>query len=351
LLRILPRRAMRSSFRPFRDSGRGGVGALGENVYAALDLGTNNCRMLVARPGNRGFHVIDAFSRATRLGEGLAGSGRLCEAAMERTIQALKLCVDKMGRRGVTRARHVATEACRQAANCDGFVARVAAETGIEIEIIAAAEEARLALAGCAGLLDPRLGHALVFDIGGGSTELMWVRHERGAPERIEAVTSVPVGVVTLTESRGAQLSSLAGYDRLVAELVERFRPFEDECRLAGRIAARKLQILGTSGTVTTLAGVYLDLPRYDRSAVDGVVMPYSAVGAISRRLAATPPERRADHPCIGTDRADLVVAGCAILEAICRVWPLGRLRVADRGVREGMLLTMMQADMTAAAE
>lgn len=338
------------AIRPTEGADRRRAGCADGNVYAALDLGTNNCRMLVARPGRHGFHVVDAFSRATRLGEGLAASGALSDSAMARTVAALKLCVDKMGRRGVTRARHVATEACRRATNCDDFVARVAAETGLEIEIISAQEEARLALAGCAALLDRRISHALVFDIGGGSTELIWVRLDRGAPEHIEAMASLPVGVVTLAETCERELSSVDGYGRIVAGLEEGFRGFEADCRLAGRIRARKMQMLGTSGTVTTLGGVYLDLPRYERTAVDGLVMPFSAIEAMSRRLAGLSLAERAAHPCIGRDRAELVVAGCAILEAICRVWPLGRLRVADRGVREGMLLNMMQAETAAAA-
>lgn len=307
--------------------------------------------MLVAKPAVRGFQVVDAFSRATRLGEGLAGSGALSEAAMERTIQALKACVDKIGRSGVTRARYVATQACRQANNCCDFISRVSSETGLAIEIISAQEEARLALAGCASLLNRRLTHALVFDIGGGSTELMWVRLDRGVPEHIEAWASLPFGVVTLTETEDVALSSLAGYERLVAALAEQFRPFETTCRLEGRIRTRKMQMLGTSGTVTTLGGVYLDLPRYDRTAVDGLVIPFAAIADVSHRLAAMAPEERREHPCIGQERSELVVAGCAILEAICRIWPLGRLRVADRGVREGLLLNMMRADVAAAAE
>jgi exopolyphosphatase/guanosine-5'-triphosphate,3'-diphosphate pyrophosphatase len=307
--------------------------------------------MLVARPAVRGFQVIDAFSRATRLGEGLAKSGTLSEAAMDRTILALKTCVEKIGRRGVTRARYVATQACRQASNCSDFIDRVTDQTGLEIEIISAQEEAGLALAGCSGLLDRRLTHALVFDIGGGSTELIWVRLDRGTPEHIEAIASLPFGVVTLTETQGEALSSLDGYDRLVSALSEEFRAFENRCCLAGRIRARKMQMLGTSGTVTTLGGVYLDLPRYDRLAIDGLVMPFSAITEVSRRLAAMTPEERCQHPCIGQERSELVVAGCAILEAVCRIWPLGRLRVADRGVREGLLLNMMRADVAAAAE
>jgi exopolyphosphatase/guanosine-5'-triphosphate,3'-diphosphate pyrophosphatase len=189
-----------------------------------------------------------------------------------------------------------------------------------------------------------------VFDIGGGSTELMWVRIERGRPAHIEAMASLPVGVVTLAETRDGELAAPGGFQRLVEELIERLRSFEDDCRLAGRIRARKVQMLGTSGTVTTLGGIYLDLPRYDRSAVDGLTMPFTAISAMNRRLAGMSAAERAAHPCIGRDRADLVVAGCAILEAICRIWPLGRLRVADRGVREGLLLSMMQGEPAAAA-
>lgn len=319
-----------------------------DGVYAALDLGTNNCRMLVARPNGHGFRVVDAFSRITRLGEGLTVSGSLSATAMRRTVEALKTCADKMVRRGVTHARHVATEACRQASNVDVFVAQVAAETGLGIEIISAEEEARLALAGCAPLLDRGLGHALVFDIGGGSTELMWVRVERHRPPRIEAVTSLPIGVVTLAERRGADLGGEAGYVDVVQEVIAQFAPFEERCRLGGRIRTRSLQMLGTSGTVTTLGGIHLDLPRYDRSEVDGLVMPFNAIHAVSRRLAAMSHAERAAQPCVGRERADLVVAGCAILEAICTVWPVGRLRVADRGVREGMLLGMMRAGVAA---
>lgn len=316
-----------------------------DGVYAALDLGTNNCRMLVARPHGRGFRVIDAFSRITRLGEGLTASGALSAAAMGRTVDALAACAEKMVRRGVTRARHVATEACRQATNCDHFLSRVAAETGIEIEIITAEEEAGLALAGCAALLDRRLSDALVFDIGGGSTELMWVRVERGRPPRIEAFTSLPIGVVSLAEQRAGDLGGIAGYRRVLGELTARFAPFEERCRLRRSIRAHSLQVLGTSGTVTTLGGVHLGLPRYERAAVDGLLMPFHAIHAVSRRLAAMDHAERAAQPCVGPERADLVVAGCVILEAICNLWPVGRLRVADRGLREGMLLGMIRAD------
>lgn len=312
-------------------------------VYAALDLGTNNCRMLVARGSAHGFRVIDAFSRVTRLGEGLAETGELSEQAMRRTLDALRACVDRMARNQVTHARLVATEACRRAANCAQFTARVAAETGLMLDIIPAIEEAGLALAGCAPLLDLRVPWSLVFDIGGGSTELVWVR--TGPRDRaVEGVHSIPLGVVTLAEQRGAELADADGYQRVVEDIQLALAPFEGRHAIAGQLVHGQVQMLGTSGTVTTLAALHLELDRYDRQAVDGVVLTFAEIAAITRRLFLMTPAERSAHPCIGIERGDLVMAGCAILEAVCRLWPLGRLRVADRGVREGVLIELMKA-------
>lgn len=311
-------------------------------IYAALDLGTNNCRMLVARPqGRRGFRVIDAFSRITRLGEGVAASGRLSEGAMARTVAALRACADKMARNRVTHARLVATEACRRAANHADFAARVAGETGLTLDIISAHEEAGLALDGCASLMEPGVPWALVFDIGGGSTELVWVKSEGGRRE-VQGVQSLPVGVVTLAEDAGDRLNSPDGYAEAVAAIQKRLTGFEQQHGIARLLGAGRVQMLGTSGTVTTLAALHLDLERYERSQVDGLDLHFEHIAGVTRRLAGMSTADRARHPCIGPERADLVLAGCAILEAMCRLWPLTSLRVADRGVREGLLLAMM---------
>jgi len=316
-------------------------------TYAALDLGTNNCRLLVARAMGRGFRVIDAFSRIVRLGEGLAASGVLSEPAMARTIAALKICAGKVAHRRVTKARYVATEACRRAANCAEFIARVRAATGIEFEIISSDEEARLVVSGCAPLLDRRVPHALVFDIGGGSTELVWLkvpRHPRLAPE-VEGFLSLPNGVVTLTDRYGGREVTQAIYAAMVAEMRDAILSFERHHRIAERIARGEVQMLGSSGTVTTLAGIHLQLPRYNRAMVDGTALTFDCVRAVSERLLGLCYDARAAHPCIGSDRADLVLAGCAILAAICQLWPVGRLRVADRGIREGILLGLLAAE------
>jgi exopolyphosphatase / guanosine-5'-triphosphate,3'-diphosphate pyrophosphatase len=314
--------------------------------YAALDLGTNNCRLLVARPAGPGFRVVDAFSRIVRLGEGLAATGVLSEDAMARALDALKICADKIAARRVAAGRYVATEACRQAANCEAFLTRVREEIGIEIEIISSTEEARLVVAGCAPLLNPRIPYAIVFDIGGGSTEIVWLQlwggHNRGRPEIVGSV-SLPFGVVTLTDRFGGAEVSPATYRAMVGETMAALAPFERTSDIQRRVRTGRVQMLGSSGTVTTLAGIHLALPRYTRALVDGSVLTFEQISVVSSHLAGLDLAERAASPCVGRERADLVLSGCAILDAICATWPVGRLRVADRGVREGILLDLMR--------
>jgi exopolyphosphatase / guanosine-5'-triphosphate,3'-diphosphate pyrophosphatase len=308
--------------------------------YAALDLGTNNCRLLIARPQGAGFTVVDAFSRIVRLGEGLASTGRLSDAAIERTLAALRICAEKLKRRNVALARSVATEACRRAANGTEFIERVYRETGIALDIITAEEEARLAVLGCHALLEPGDGPALVFDIGGGSTELVLIDSHSPTP-RILDWHSAPWGVVSLTESSGAAdgpESRLRVYAEMRARVAESFAPFV--ARLKPPRGTPRL--LGTSGTVTTLASVHLGLAAYDRSVVDGLIVPAAAMREVSRQIAHMSMGERAQVPCIGSERADLVVAGCAILETILDLWPAERLGIADRGIREGILRHLM---------
>jgi exopolyphosphatase / guanosine-5'-triphosphate,3'-diphosphate pyrophosphatase len=321
----------------WRNSGRS------VHSYAAIDLGTNNCRLLIARPSGENFAVVDAFSRVVRLGEGLAQTGRLSDAAMDRALGALHICADKLRKRNVQLARSVATEACRQAANGEAFIERVRQETGIALDIISAGEEARLAVLGCHVLLEPGNGPAMIFDIGGGSTELVLIESTDTVP-RILDWESVPWGVVSLTETFGSDdLESTARksrYDAMKARVRGSFTEFVE------RVAEKKktfapsgaARLLGTSGTVTTLASLHLDLPQYDRRAVDGLIVPETAMREISARLSAMSTAERQALPCIGRERSDLVVAGCAILEAILDLWPVAHLGVADRGIREGIL-------------
>ncbi len=322
---------------------RGGWNA--RRAYAAIDLGTNNCRLLIAKPAADGFVVVDAFSRVVRLGEGLGQSGRLSDAAMDRAVAALSICADKLRRRHVALARSVATEACRKATNGPDFIERVRRETGIVLDIITAEEEARLAVLGCHILLEPGDGPALIFDIGGGSTELVLVDSSGPVPDILDW-KSVPWGVVTLTESERFDpddpAERAAAYARMRHRVMEGFADFA--ARLPDLPNAER-RLLGTSGTVTTLASLHLDLPCYNRDAIDGLIVPSESMRSISTRLAEMSLQQRRELPCIGKERADLVVAGCAILESILDIWPAVRLGVADRGIREGILRALMGRD------
>ena len=313
-------------------------------AYAALDLGTNNCRMLIARPDGERFFIVDAFSRIVRLGEGLGASGRLSDAAMDRAVSALSICADKLARRNVHIAHSVATEACRRATNGAEFADRVRQETGIRLDIIAAEEEARLAVIGCHSLIEEGDGPALVFDIGGGSTELVVVDTSGPAPRTLEWL-SVPWGVVSLAETEAHDLRLLG--DRLAAyeRMCERVRNAFGNFGATHQGRRQTLRLLGTSGTVTTLASVHLGLPSYDRRLIDGLIVPAQAMRGISAKLSKLSVSERAGLACIGHERADLVVAGCAILDAILDLWPAPRVGVADRGIREGILRELMAND------
>jgi exopolyphosphatase / guanosine-5'-triphosphate,3'-diphosphate pyrophosphatase len=317
---------------------------IARHTYGAIDLGTNNCRLLVARPTENGFTVVDAFSRVVRLGEGMATSGKISEAAQDRAVAALGVCAEKLRRRRVSLARSVATEACRRAVNGRQFVERVRRETGICLEIISPEEEARLAMLGCHRLLEPGDAPALIFDIGGGSTELVLIDTDGGEP-RINCWWSAPWGVYSLTESEGRDFATreerLAAYVRMRERVRHAFRRFSELLP----VSKHDIRLMGTSGTVTTLASVYLALPSYDRRAVDGLMMPAAAMRDISAALSGMSHDERARFPCIGHERADLVVAGCAILEAIMDIWPAETLGVADRGIREGILRSLMARD------
>ena len=338
----------------------GRVSEIGDSecAYAALDLGTNNCRLLVARPSPRGFKVIDAFSRVIRLGEGVAASRCLSQGAIERTIEALKICATKIRHHRVVRSGLIATEACRLADNAPHFLNRVREETDLDIKVVSREAEARLAVSGCASLIDASCDLALVFDIGGGSSELIWLdlegykrRSRSQYIDRLEmqncivAWTSLPVGVVTLAERYGGRFVDGATFQAMVADILAMLAPFEAEHGLRDRMASRNTHLLGTSGTVTTLAGVHLRLPRYDRREVDGCWLQTAQARAVTASLLKATHAERVAQPCIGRDRADLVLAGCAILEALLQTWPCERLRVADRGLREGILATLMAED------
>ncbi|WP_128562179.1 Ppx/GppA phosphatase family protein [Methylobacterium crusticola] len=347
--RAEPARVTTSPPREPAAAGYAGPRRAERRAYAALDLGTNNCRLLIAEPAPYGFRVIDAFSRIVRLGEGLGSTDRLSEDAIERTVEALSVCLAKMKSRGVVRAKTIATEACRLAVNGPAFVERVRREVGLTLDVVDRRTEAYLAVTGCAALADRHAESVVIFDIGGGSTEIVWLDGSAALARsadptvRIRAWDSLPVGVVTLAERYGGADVTRPIFEGMVEEVAGRLTKF---ALTAGAAAsAPHFHLLGTSGTVTTLAAMHLRLPRYDRRRIDGLWMQDREVTQAIDGLLATRLAERAQNPCIGRDRADLVLAGCAILEAIRRAFPSERLRIADRGLREGLLMNMMRED------
>jgi exopolyphosphatase / guanosine-5'-triphosphate,3'-diphosphate pyrophosphatase len=326
------------------DVRRGQVRRTSGPAFAALDLGTNNCRMLVGTPSGDGFRVLDSFSRIVRLGEGLHSTGMLNEVAMDRAICALQICAARLARRSVRSVRAIATEACRRAANGPAFLCRVKQETGLDFGIISSREEAELALEACTPLLPCNGRRALLFDIGGGSTELAWVRLSNGQPQLI-GYDSLPVGVVTLAERWGDAGFTEDGFEAMVGDVVERLRAFERVHCIAREIRDGGVRLLGTSGTVTTLAGVALNLVRYRRVAVDGIELCSQEAAAAVSYLRALGREGLTLHPCVGPDRVEFVLPGCAVFAAITRMWPVPHVIVADRGLREGVLMRLMRAD------
>lgn len=314
-------------------------------AYAAIDLGTNNCRMLIARPYGDDFRVIDSFSRIVRLGEGIAADGYLSEDAIKRTVNALKICTAKLQASGVSRIRSVATEACRRADNGADFLARAREEAGIDLEAISSHEEAQLTLAGCAPLLDQTRPHALVFDIGGGSTEVVWIDASHPSGPKAVDIISMPHGVVTLTEDFDGRTNTDEAYEEIVDLIDKGLREFDARNGISKAITEGRVQMMGTSGTVTTLAAMHLRLGRYDRSRVDGISLEFDHIYDVVKYLGSLDGDARLQHPCIGPRRSDLIMAGCAVLDAVCRRWPVGSLTVADRGIREGILMSLMAED------
>lgn len=311
--------------------------------YAAIDLGTNSCRLVIAQPTPSSFHVVETFSKVTRLGEGIINGNMLSRAAIRRTVAALKVCrgiVDEYS--PMIRMRFVATAACRRAINCKEFVQAVEKETGLSMEVISSKEEARLAVVGCMPLLNRMIKRALVFDIGGGSTEISLARITETGKTFIEGFVSIPYGVVTVSEAfPGKDMTNLA-YNTIVERTQKILQEFEDKYGISEAVRNQEIQIIGTSGTVTVLGAVHLNLPRYNRVAVDGLAISGAEIEKVISKIKKMGYDGRCRHSCIGKQKADLTIAGCTIIEALTTFWPVSEITIADRGIREGILLDMI---------
>ena len=303
-------------------------------ALATVDLGTNTVRLLVVEPAGATWRTLAQTQRVTRLGEGQGATGRLAPEPMRRTAAAVAEFSRAARALGADRVRIVATSAVREAVNREEFVAHLERESGERVEVVSGEEEARLTLKGVASGL-PLLGGAFVlFDIGGGSTEFVLARD--GAPA---AAVSLRLGVVTLQEEWGEP--GPVRWDRFarLREHVERRLAVEVPATIAGAAAA---ELVGTAGTVTTLAALDLGLRAYDPAAVHGHRLDRAAVERQLARLGALDVEARALLPCLEPGRADVIIPGIAIcLAAMAR---LGRdsVVVSDRGLREGILCELL---------
>lgn len=316
---------------------------LSEGYYAAIDLGTNSCRLVIAQPTPSSFKVVETFSKVTRLGEGIINGNMLSKPAIRRTISALKVCRAIMEEyQPLKRMRFVATAACRRALNCDEFEKSVNRETKLNMEVISSKEEARLAVVGCIPLLNRTIKRALVFDIGGGSTEISLARITESGKTFIEGFVSLPYGVVTISEAFPAREMTKLAYDTIIERTHKILQEFENKYQISEAIKNQEIQVIGTSGTVTVLGAVHLNLPRYNRAAVDGISLSGEEMNKVIKRIKNMGYEGRCKHSCIGKTKADLTISGCAIVESLCTFWPISEVTIADRGIREGMLLDMM---------
>ena len=314
--------------------------------FAAIDLGTNSCRLVIASPTPASFRIVETFSKITRLGEGIINDNELSRPAMRRTINALKVCAGVIEEYApIYRSRFVATAACRRAKNCKEFLDLVKKETGLTIETISSKEESRLAVVGCIPLLNRSIKRALVFDIGGGSTEISLARITNSGKTFIEGFVSLPYGVVTVSEAFPSQDMTNLAYDTIIERTHKLLKEFDEKHQISEAIKRQEIQVIGTSGTVTVLGAVHLNLPRYNRSAVDGISITKQDVDRAITKIKRLGDEGRKKHPCIGAQKADLTMAGCAIIEGLCSFWPIEEITVADRGIREGILLDLMHSN------
>ena len=315
------------------------------NAYAAIDLGTNNCRLLIAQLTPNGFDVVDGLSKTVRLGEGVAATNQLNPNAMGRTLNAIRSCAQKINNWNIKRIRCVATEACRRAKNGEEFLSRVVHETGLSFEIVTPNLEAHLTLHGCIPLFVREKPKILLFDIGGGSTEIVWAEMTNPFTPHILGVLSFPMGVVTLAETYGVDLLESEKFNQICGGVAKILAPFDSQYQISEAIEAGHVQMVGTSGTVTTLGALTLGLERYERKRVDGLQMSFKTIHQQISEIVSMDMDARRGIPCIGLERAGLMVMGCALLKAICTKWPVGELRVADRGIREGLLVEMIEKD------
>lgn len=307
---------------------------------AAIDLGTRNCRLIIAKHHGGQIEIVDLFSRFVCLGEGVAQSRRLGRKAMERTITVLKQCAKRLSHYPNVVFSGVTTDAVRRAENAQSFLRRVARETGLKLEMIDEKEEAYYEVLGCARVLDMRKKRHIIFDIGGGSSEIILCSLDQEKRVRIDEMLSLPYGVVNLYES--VDKLTFTSYTSIVEEVQNLCRRFL--VAHLGDLASQDVsafQVIGTSGTTTTVAAMHHNLKMYDRERVDGTSLCFEDVQKVIHYVQSLSPAERRSNAFCGHVEDDLVLTGFAILEGILRAVPCMYFTVTDAGVRDGLIRTL----------
>ena len=303
-----------------------------QNRFAAIDLGSTNCRLVIVDIIEDKYKIICSFSEILNLGRNLSFSNEFNDEIIEKTIEIFKIISQKLKYYNVLSYRCVATEACRQSINSDELVKRIHERTNIEIEIIPSKEEARLCLKSCLNHNVNLNDFNLVFDIGGGSTEI--IIFDSIYSNKDFDFLSIPIGVINFSEK-----VSLFKTEKVLGQLEKQMMFFSKK----KKIHNEPISIIGSCGTVTTLCAIHLKLNYYQKSLVDNTLLEIEDLKQTCNFVKRLSSEEKEKHPCIGPQRINLLDNGILILEKILESWPVKRILVSDRGLREGIILDQIK--------
>lgn len=297
---------------------------------AAIDLGTNTARLLIAETDGETITPILVKRHITRLGGGFTREQGLSIEARERTLAAMRDFAKEMAAHRVTALRAVATSAVRDAKNGREFCAEVFDEAGIKLEVIDGHEEGLLTLKGVFCGIDDKRGDFLVFDIGGGSTE-----YTLSSGEEMRFTRSLPLGVVRLTEGKGSVAEMEEKIDRELSGLLEEME------REGMRVEPGRCTLVGTAGTATTVAAIDLEMTDYDYRRVNNHAVSLERIRAIFAKLLPLSPSERLQVAGLEKGREDLIIAGLVLMIRTMETFGIDRLKVNDFGLLEGILLSV----------
>lgn len=310
-----------------------------KKYFAAIDLGSRNCRTIVGCQSKAGaFEYIETYSKSVSLADGVAASKKLSRKSMDRTIEALAFCSKVLSRYAGLTYLAVATDAMRRAENASVFIKRVKRELGLIISIITPQEEAYYAALGCIEVLSLETEIFVVFDIGGGSSEIALCRQKSDKDIELIDSLSIPYGVINLLESKDHL--TFSGYSNLVQKISDLSRDFLNQYATTLDFV-NNFQCIGTSGTTTTVAALNMNLRFYDREKINDSILQFSEILKTVHYVQSLSEDERKLHPYISQSNEDLVLGGLTILEGIVRGLPASTITVTDRGVRDGVVYAL----------